>query len=299
MQREELVDLNAFLAVAGEGSFTRAAAKLGISQSALSYTMRRLEARLGIRLLNRTTRSVAPTQAGERLLRTLAPALSNISAELASLSELREKPAGTIRITTSEHAAHAILWPALAQLQSNYPDIKVELIVDSGLVDIVNERYDAGVRLGEQIAKDMIAVPIGPQMRMAVVGTPSYFAKRSIPKKPQDLIGHTCINLRLQTAGGLYAWEFEKAGRAMNVRVEGSLVCNHAGLILHAALDGAGLACLPDDQVQPYLADGSLVRVLADWCPPFPGYHIYYPSRRQPTPAFSLLIEALRYRDRR
>jgi DNA-binding transcriptional LysR family regulator len=212
MRREELVDLNAFLTVAEERSFTRAAAKLGTSQSALSYTIRRLETRLGVRLLTRTTRSVAPTEAGERLLRTLGPALEDIGAELASLSELREKPAGTIRITTGEHPAEAILWPAFAKLLPNYPDIKVELTVDYGLVDIVAERYDAGVRLGDQVAKDMIAVRIGPDMRMAVVGAPSYFARRPQPRKPQDLVAHGCINIRLPTYGGFYAWESEKMG---------------------------------------------------------------------------------------
>jgi len=226
MQRDELGDLMAFLAVAEERSFTRAAAKLGTSQSALSHTIRRLEARLGVRLLTRTTRNVAPTDAGERLLRTLGLAFDTIDTELAALSEFREKPAGTIRITTSAHAAHAILWPALERLLPDYPDIKVELDIDNGLTDIVAERYDAGVRLGEQVAKDMIAVRIGPDMRMAVVGAPSYFARRPRPKKPQDLVSHDCINLRLPTFGGLYAWEFERAGRELKVRVEGQLVFN-------------------------------------------------------------------------
>ena len=296
MRREELVDLNAFLTVAEERSFTRAAAKLGTSQSALSYTIRRLETRLGVRLLTRTTRSVAPTEAGERLLRTLGPALEDIGAELASLSEWREKPAGTIRITTGEHPAEAILWPAFAKLLPNYPDIKVELTVDYGLIDIVAERYDAGVRLGEQVAKDMIAVRIGPDMRMAVVGAPSYFARRPRPRKPQDLTAHDCINIRLPTYGGFYAWEFEKNGRELKVRVEGQLVFNNIALRLSAALGGFGLAYLPEDQVQTHLAEGRLIRVLADWCPPFPGYHLYYPSRRQPTPAFALLVDELRYR---
>jgi DNA-binding transcriptional LysR family regulator len=296
MRREELVDLNAFLTVAEERSFTRAAAKLGTSQSTLSYTIRRLETRLGVRLLTRTTRSVAPTEAGERLLRTLSPALEDIGAELASLSALREKPAGTIRITTGEHPAEAILWPAFAKLLPNYPDIKVELTVDYGLVDIVAERYDAGVRLGEQVAKDMIAVRIGPDMRMAVVGAPSYFARRPQPRTPQDLTAHDCINIRLPTYGGVYAWEFEKRWRELKVRVEGQLVFNNVALRLNAALAGFGLAYLPEDQVQTHLADGRLVRVLDDWCPPFSGYHLYYPSRRQPTPAFALLVDALRYR---
>lgn len=296
MQREELADLMAFLSVAEERSFTRAAAKLGTSQSALSYTIRRLEARLGIRLLTRTTRSVSPTEAGERLLRTLGPAFGEIDAELSALSEFREKPAGTIRITTGQHAANSILWPTLQKLLPDYPDIKVEIVVDSGLTDIVAERYDAGVRLGEQVAKDMIAVRIGPDMRMAVVATPSYFATRPRPKRPQDLVGHRCINLRLPTSGGIYAWEFEKDARELKVRVEGPLVFNDLALILDAALAGIGMAYLPEDQVQPYLTDGRLMRVLADWCPPFSGYHLYYPSRRQPTPAFSVLADALRYR---
>ena len=297
MRREELADLNAFAVVAEERSFTKAAAKLGTSQSALSFTVRRLEERLGVRLLSRTTRSVAATEAGERLLRTLGPALDRIGAELVALSELREKPAGTIRITTGEHAAEAILWPALAQLLPTYPDIKVELIIDYGLTDIVAERYDAGVRLGEQVARDMIAVPIGPPFSMAVVGAPSYFARHPKPRKPQDLTAHDCINLRLPTYSGLFAWEFEKRGRELKVRVEGQLVFNNIALRLHAVLAGFGLTYVPEDVVRPYLADGRLVRVLEDWCPPFPGYHLYYPSRRQPAPAFAVLVEALRYRE--
>jgi DNA-binding transcriptional LysR family regulator len=297
MPRESLNDLLAFLAVARERSFTRAAAQLGVSQSALSHTMRGLEARLGLRLLTRTTRSVAPTEAGERLLRTVGPRLDEIDAELAALSELRERPAGTIRITAGEHAADAILWPALAKLLPDYPDIRVELIVDYGLTDIVAERYDAGVRLGEQVAKDMVAVRIGPDMRMAVVGAPSYFAQRERPRTPHDLMAHACINIRLPTYGGFYAWEFEKGGRELKVRVEGQLVFNNIALRLNATLAGFGLAYLPEDQVRAHLADGRLTRVLADWCPPFPGYHLYYPSRRQPTPAFALLVDALRYRD--
>jgi DNA-binding transcriptional LysR family regulator len=296
MQRDELGDLMAFLAVAEERSFTRAAAKLGTSQSALSYTVRRLEARLGVRLLTRTTRSVASTEAGERLLRTLGPAFDEIDAELAGLSKFREKPAGTIRITTGEHAASSILWPTLEKFLPDYPDIKVEVVVDAGLTDIVTERYDAGIRLGEQVAKDMIAVRVGPDIRMVVVGAPSYFSTRSRPKKPQDLVSHNCINLRLQTSGGLYAWEFEKGGRELKVRVEGQLVFNGLALVLNAALAGFGLAYLPEDQVKAHLADGHLVRVLAECCPPFSGYHLYYPSRRQPTPAFTLLVDALRYR---
>ncbi len=296
MPRQSLHDLLAFVAVARERSFTRAAAQLGISQSALSHTIRGLESRLGLRLLTRTTRSVAPTEAGERLLRTVGPRFDEIDADLAALSELRDKPAGTIRITTGEHAAGAILWPALARLLPDYPDIKVELSIDYGLTDIVAGRYDAGVRLGEQVAKDMVAVCIGPDMRMAVVGAPAYFAGRPVPATPQDLTAHNCITIRLPTYGGLYAWEFAQAGRELKVRVEGQLVFNSMSLRLNAALAGCGLTYLPEDHVQAHLARGSLVRVLEDWCPPFPGYHLYYPSRRQHTPAFALLVEALRYR---
>lgn len=296
MARENVNDLLAFLAVAKDRSFTKAAAKLGVSQSALSHTIRGLEERLGLRLLTRTTRSVAPTEAGERLLQTVGPRFEEIDVELAALTELREKPAGTIRITAGEHAAVTILWPALAKLLPKYPDIKIEVVVDYGLVDIVAERYDAGVRLGEQVAKDMIALRIGPDMRMAVVGSPSYFAKNPRPKRPQDLTAHTCINLRMPTYGGLYVWEFEKNGRELNVRVDGQLVFNNMALRMNAALAGLGLAYLAEDQVRPHVAKGKLVRVLTDWSPPFSGYHLYYPSRRQPTPAFALLVDALRYR---
>jgi DNA-binding transcriptional LysR family regulator len=296
VSRQNVNDLLAFIAVARERSFTRAAAKLGVSQSALSHTIRGLEARLGLRLLTRTTRSVAPTEAGERLLRTVGPRFDEIETELAALSEFREKPAGNIRITTGEHPAETILWPALAKLLPDYPDIRVELIVDHGLTDIVAERYDAGVRLGEQVAKDMIAVRIGPDIRMAVVGAPSCFANRPRPKTPQDLTAHDCINLRLPTSGGLYAWEFERGKRELKVRVEGQWVFNNIALRLKAALAGFGLAYVPEDQVAAHLADGRLIRVLADWCPPFPGYHLYYPSRRQTTPAFALVADALRYR---
>ena len=296
MPRENVNDLLAFLAVAKDRSFTRAAAKVGVSPSALSHTIRGLEERLGLRLLSRTTRSVAPTEVGERLLRTVGPRFEEIDAELAALSELRQKPAGTLRITAGEHAAQAVLWPALARLLPDYPDIKVEVIVDYGLTDIVAERYDAGIRLGEQVAKDMIAVRVGPDFRMAVVGAPSYFARRPTPTRPQDLTEHDCINIRLPTYGGIYAWEFEKRGRELKVRVEGQLVFNNIALRLNAALAGLGLTYLPEDQVQTHLADGRLVQVLEDWCPPFSGYHLYYPSRRQATPTFALLVDALRYR---
>jgi DNA-binding transcriptional LysR family regulator len=296
MRRDEFGDLAAFLAVAEERSFTRAAARLGTSQSALSHTVRRLEARLGLRLLARTTRSVAPTEAGERLIETLRPAFDEIDARLAALGELREKPAGTVRITTGEHAARTVLWPVLERLLPAYPDITVELSIDFGLVDIVAERFDAGVRLGEQVERDMVAVRIGPDLRMAVVGSPAYFERRPAPRTPQDLAAHACINLRLPTSGALYAWEFEKGGRELKVRVDGPLVFNHTALIVTAATAGFGLVYLPEDLVRTEIDDGRLVRVLADWCPPFPGYHLYYPSRRQLAPAFALLVEALRRR---
>lgn len=295
MQRGQLDDLLAFLAVAREGSFTKAAAKLGVSQSALSHTMRELETRLGVRLLSRTTRSVAPTEAGERLLHSLGPRFDEIDAELAAVSELREKPAGSIRITATEYALDAILWPKLVKFLRQYPDVKVEVFIDNGLTDIVAQRFDAGVRAGEQVAKDMIAVRIGPDLRTAVVGAPSYFRTRPEPKRPQDLIGHTCINLRLATHGGLYAWEFEKGARELKVRVDGQLTFNGTFQMLDAALSGFGLAYVPEDVAQPHIAKGRLKRVLEDWCPPYPGYHLYYPSRRQPSAAFTLLVEALRH----
>lgn len=298
MLRENLNDFLGFLAVARERNFTRAAAKLGVSQSALSHAVRGLEARLGVRLLARTTRSVAPTEAGERLLQTIGPRFDELETELAGLSELRDKPAGTIRITAGEHAAETLLWPAIEKLLPAYPEIKVELVTDYGLTDIVAERYDAGVRLGEQVDKDMIAVRIGPDFRMAVVGSPSYFAKRGAPKKPQDLTDHNCINIRLPTRGGTYAWEFEKRGRALRVRVDGQLVFNNMAMRMNAVRAGLGLAYMPEDQVRPDVARGRLVQVLDDWCAPFSGYHLYYPSRRQPTPAFSILVEALRTRAR-
>ena len=296
MPRMDFNDIVAFLAVAREQSFTRAAAQLGVSQSALSQTVRGLESWLGLRLLTRTTRSVSPTEAGERLLRAAGPRLEEIDAELTALTELRDKPSGTIRITAHDHAVRAVLWPALKKLLPDYPDIRVEIVIDYGLTDIVAERYDAGVRSGEMVAKDMIAVRIGPDMRSAVVGAPSYFANRPKPKTPQDLTTHSCINLRLPTHGGLYAWEFEKGKRELRVRVEGQLVFNATAQMLEAALAGLGLAYVTEDSVQDHLAEGRLIRVLADWCPPYPGYHLYYPSRRQPTPAFTLLVDALRYR---
>jgi len=295
MRRETVSDLVAFLAVARERSFTKAAAKLGVSQSALSQTIRSIEARLGLRLLSRTTRSVSPTSAGERLLARVGSRFEEIETELAALSELRDKPAGTIRVTAGEHAAYTILQPALAKFLPSYPDIKVEIHVDYGFVDIVALRYDAGVRTGEQVAKDMIAVRIGPEMRMAVVGAPSYFEKHPLPRRPRDLTEHNCINLRLPTHGGLYAWEFEKGKRELHVRVDGQLVFNTIRQRVEAALAGLGLAYMPADVAQPHIARGNLVRVLEDWCAPFPGYHLYYPSRRQTSPAFAVLVEALRY----
>jgi DNA-binding transcriptional LysR family regulator len=288
-------DLLAFVTVAREGSFTRAAAQLGVSQSALSHTIRGLETKLGIRLLTRTTRSVSPTDAGQRLLATVAPRFEEIEDEVAALSELRDKPAGTIRISAAEHAANTALWPRLEKFLPDYPDIHVEITVEYGLIDIVAGRYDAGVRLGDQVAKDMIAVRIAPDLRMAVVGTPAYFSKRPPPHMPHELTGHDCINLRLATHGGLYAWEFEKDGHPLNVRVQGQLVFNSSGPMLRAALAGFGLACVPEDMVREHVAAGRLMRVLEDWSPTFPGYHLYYASRRQSSPALGLLINALRH----
>jgi DNA-binding transcriptional LysR family regulator len=294
MAHADLNDLQAFLAVARARSFTRAAAHLGVSQSALSQTVRALEARLGLRLLARTTRSVGTTEAGERLLRAVGPALDEIDAGLAALNELREKPSGTLRITAHDHAVRTVLWPALLRLLPDHPDIQVEIVIDYGLTDIAAERCDAGIRVGEMVAKDMIALRVGPDLRSAVVGAPSYFAGRAPPVTPQDLTAHRCINLRLPTLGGLYAWEFEKDGHEIQVRVQGQLVFNGTAPMLDAALAGLGLAYVPEDMARDHVAAGRLVRVLADWCPPYPGYHIYYPSRRQPTPAFVALLNALR-----
>ena len=288
-------DLLAFVAVAREGSFTKAAARLGVSQSALSQTIRALEARLDLRLLVRTTRSVSPTEDGEHLLRTVAPRFDEIESELAMLSERRSKPAGTIRISAGEHSALTVLQPAIARLLPQYPDINVEVVVDNGMTDIVANRFDAGVRLGEQVAKDMIAVPISGDFRMAIVAAPSYFASRPKPATPQELTLHNCINMRLPTHGGLFVWEFAKDGKEINVRVEGQLVYNNLAVRLQAALGGLGLACMPEDVAAPHVAAGTLLRVLEDWCPPYAGYKLYYPSRRHPTPAFKLMVEALRY----
>lgn len=295
MARENYNDLLAFVAVAREGSFTRAAAQLGVSQSALSHTIRALETRLGLRLLTRTTRSVSPTEAGERLMSTISPRFEEIEAELAALSLLKDKPAGTIRLTAAEHSANTVLWPRLRKLAVDYPEINVEITVDYGLTDIVAGRYDAGVRLGDQVEKDMIAVRIGPDLRMAVVGSPDYLAGKPKPQVPADLAQHKCINLRLPTHGGLMAWEFERDGHMVKARVEGQWTFNSSAPMLRAALAGFGLAYLPEDMVEPHVQSGELKRLLKNWTPSFPGYHLYYASRRQSSPAFSLLVEALRY----
>lgn len=295
MPRQPINDLIALRLIAEARSFTRAAAQLGVSPSALSHAIRTLEERVGVRLLTRTTRSVAATAAGERLLGAITPHLDGIEAELAVLGTLRDKPAGTIRITTGIDAAQSILWPALARLLPDYPDITVELAVDTGFVDIVAERFDAGVRLGETVGQDMIAVRIGPDIRMAAVAAPAYLVGRGTPVRPHDLARHDCVNLRFPTHGGLYAWEFERDGRALNVRVTGQVTVNDIALALQAARDGNGIAYLLEDYVRDDLDGGRLVRVLEDWCPPFPGYHLYYPSRRQLSPAMRLLVEALRF----
>lgn len=295
MPKESYNDLLAFIAVARAQSFTRAAAQLGVSQSALSHTIRALEARMGVRLLTRTTRSVSPTEAGERLLLNVAPRFEEIEAELAAVGELRDKPAGTIRITASENAAETALWPRLAKLLPKYPQIKVEVTTQPRFTDIVAERYDMGVRLGDEVAKDMTAVRISPDVRFAIVGSPAYLAKHPAPTKPQDLADHACINLRLMSHGDLYAWELKKGRQKVNVRVEGQLVFNGTRPILHAALAGFGLGYVPHEVARPYIAKRLLKQVLDDWCPTFPGYHLYYPNRRQLTRAMAVLIEALRH----
>ena len=296
---ENLNDLQAFVTVARERSFTRAAAQLGLSRSALSHAMLALEARLGVRLLTRTTRSVSTTEAGARLLNVLEPRLDEIAQELGSLNALRDKPAGTVRITAHDHAIHTVLWPRLRPLLQEYPDVQVEFSVDYGFTDIAAQRFDAGVRGGDQVDKDMIAVRIAPDMRMAVAASPEYLQGRPLPATPPDLTGHRCINLRLPTHGGLYVWEFEKDGQAVNVRVRvgGQATFNNTFLMLQAALDGMGFAYVPQDLVQPHVAQGRLVSVLEDWLPPNPGYHLYYANRRQIAPALALVIEALRYQD--
>jgi len=298
MQRTNINDLVTFLAVVRAGSFTKAAASLGVSQPALSRTMRLLEEQLGIRLLTRTTRSISATEAGQRLLETVGPLLDQVHAGVTALTDLRDIPAGNLRITTTEHAAETILWPAVQRLTARYPDIGVEIVIDFGLSDIVADRFDAGIRIGEAIEKDMIAVRIGPEMQMAVVGSADYFARYGQPRTPHELVDHRCINLRLQSSGGLYSWEFEKDGRVMNVRVDGKLIFNTPRLIIQAALSGDGLACIPEDQLRDYIADGRLKRVLQSWCPAFPGYHLYYPSRKHVSSAFRLLLEELRIPER-
>ncbi|MDE3177552.1 MAG: LysR family transcriptional regulator [Pseudomonadota bacterium] len=296
MRREDLGDLLNLLAVVEEGGFSRAAAKLGVSQSALSHAVRRLEERHGVRLLARTTRSVALTRAGERLLETIRPAFAEIAGGLDALARARDRPAGSLRITASEHAARTVLWPAANRIAADYPDIRIEIDAESGWTDIVAERFDAGVRLGESLAKDMIAVCVGPPLRMAVVASPAYFAARGRPQDPHELAQHACINLRLASAGGFYAWEFSRAGRDLKVRVEGQLAFNRSALALEAARAGRGVAFVIEDQAADDLAAGTLARALEDWCEPFDGYHLYFPSRRQQSPALALLIEALRWR---
>jgi DNA-binding transcriptional LysR family regulator len=296
MPRHNLNDLHAFVTVAREGSFTRAAARLGVTQSALSQTVSGLEKRLEIRLLTRTTRSVSPTAAGERLMQSIGQRFDEIEIELDALTELRDKPAGTVRITCGDFVLQSTLLPRLTPLLLAYPDIKVEFDINYGFRDIVADRFDAGVRFSDTVHKDMIAVPIGPQLRMAAVASPAYFARNPPPKKPQDLVNHSCIDIRFPTKGAVDAWEFERRGRKVNVRVEGQLIFNTTPHIAAAAVDGLGIAYLPEDEFKPYLDEGRLVRVLEDWCPWFSGYHLYYPSRRLPSPAFKLVLEALRAR---
>ena len=295
MPKDSYNDLLAFIAVAREQSFTRAAAQLGVSQSALSHLIRALEAKMGVRLLTRTTRSVSPTEAGERLMRSIAPRFQEIEAALMAVGELRDKPAGTLRITATENAADTVLWPKLAKVLPKYPQIKVEISTESRFIDIVTERYDIGVRLGDDLARDMHSVRISPDMRIAIVGSPAYLAKHPAPLKPQDLAAHDCINLRLMNHGELYAWELRKGRHQVNVRVEGQLVFNGTKQILQAALAGFGLAYIPEDMARPHIARGRLQPVLQDWCPAFPGYYLYYPSHRQPSRAMAVVIDALRY----
>jgi DNA-binding transcriptional LysR family regulator len=296
MRNGDFSDVAAFIAVAEAGSFTRAAAKFGLSQSALSYSVRMLEQRLGVRLISRTTRSLSLTDAGERMLQSLRPAFDHIESEIAAVTALRGKPTGTIRLTTFRHAAKTVLWPTIAQLLAEYPDIQVEISVDEGLTDIVASRFDAGIRVGEQVQKDMVAVRISPDLRMAVVGSPSYFATRKIPQTPRELGEHRGVSYRQTTGGGLYAWEFERDGEEIQVRINGPLIINDGEMLEAAALDGLALAYTFESQVMPYITDGRLIRVLEDWCQPFSGYHLYYPSRRQYTAAFALLVDALRFK---
>ncbi|MFL9942360.1 LysR family transcriptional regulator [Paraburkholderia graminis] len=295
MPRENLNDILVFIAVAREKSFTRAAAKLGVSQSALSHTIRDLEARLGLRLLTRTTRSVSTTEAGEELFQAVAPRIEEIDASIAALSDFRDKPAGIIRITATDHPVETVIWPKLRRLLPSYPDIKVEVTVDYGLSNIVEERYDIGVRFGDQVAKDMIAVRISPDIPMAIVGSPGYFANRELPKTPEDLLRHECISLRMTTTKALYAWDLRKGRRETQVRVAGQVTVNTQPQMVQAALDGFGLTFVPEDAVLEHIRNGHLLSVLRDWCPVWPGYRAYYPSRRQTSRAFSLVIEALKH----
>jgi len=295
MLRDNFNDLYYLIIVARERSFTRAAAKLGVSQSALSHAIRGLEERLDVRLLTRTTRSVAPTEAGERLINSISPRFDDIETELLALTDVRQRVAGNIRLTLGEHALQSTVWPALEPFLQAYPDVNVEMTIDNSLTDIVTGRYDAGIRLGEQVAKDMVAVRIGPDWRMVVVGSPAYFARHGKPQTPHDLQNHSCINMRMPTLGGLYAWEFAKDGQDLRVRVEGQLIFNNLSPRISAAMAGMGLAFVPEDTVEQAVAEGALEKVLEDWCEPFPGYYLYYPSRKQHTAAFAQLIEALRY----
>ncbi len=294
MAREDFNDLLWFLALAEDRSFTKAAAKLGVTQSTLSHTIKRLETRLGLRLLTRTTRSVSLTEAGERLFDALLPRITAIRSELEALSDLRDKPAGTVRITLSDHALETLVWPKLQPILKEYPDIRLELSRDNGLRNIVEDGFDAGVRLGESIEKDMIAVRIGADWRMLAVASPAYLADKSVPQHPQDLVGHNCINMRQATGGGLYAWEFEKDGQELRVRVAGQLTFNTSYPMVEAAVKGLGVAYVPEDLVAAELESGALVALLQDWTPPFPGYYLYYPSRHQNSPAFRVIVDALR-----
>ena len=291
-----LNDLRAFLLVAQEKSFTKAAARLGVSPSALSHSMRSLEERLGIRLLTRTTRNVAPTEAGLRLMESIGPLIDQIGDEIDSLSELRDKPAGTIRVTSSDDAAEQVLRPKLVDFLAEHPDVNVEITIDYGFTNIVKERFDAGIRLGEAVSKDMIAVRVGPDWRLLVVGSPGYFEKHGKPDHPRELTRHSCINIRHSIHGDVYVWEFEKGKRELNVRVGGQFTSNSMIHVLNGAIDGIGLAYAPDFMVEPYVANGNLEVVLADWCPYFSGFHLYYPNRRQTSPAFAAFISAMRYR---
>ncbi|MET3791031.1 LysR family transcriptional regulator [Aquamicrobium terrae] len=296
MARIDFNRLTWFRMVAEERSFTRAAAKLGVAQSTLSHTIRQLEAQMGIRLLTRTTRNVAPTAAGERLLQTITPRMAEIEDEIASLMAFREKPSGSIRLTLSDHAFHSIVWPRLKPMLREYPDINVELLLDSTFRNIVEEGFDAGVRLGESVEKDMIAVRISPDWRLVAVASPAYLAENGRPEHPQDLVRHACINMRHETAGGLYAWEFEKDRQALRVRVSGQLTFNDSYVMIDAAVSGYGIAYVPEDIVIEQIAQGSLTQVLDDWSPFFDGYFLYYPSRRQNLPAFQLVVDALRHK---